>query len=125
MLSQVGLDVGGESIPYIAGWGESGALDAIRQHAETIDQLARRIEDEFTPPAHRDRVTLAPRRVRARRHEAQPCSSPTAGLANPHPAYGIYPCSAYTRRVAPIVSLAVAVALGIGLAVASARWPES
>ena len=51
MLSQVGLDVGGESIPYIAGWGESGALDAIRQHAETIDQLARRIEDEFTPPA--------------------------------------------------------------------------
>jgi hypothetical protein len=51
VLSQVGLDVGGESIPYVAGWGESGALDAIRQYAETIDQLARRIEDALTPPA--------------------------------------------------------------------------
>jgi N-terminal domain of anti-restriction factor ArdC len=51
VLSQVGLNVGGESIPYVAGWGESGALDAIRQYAETIDQLARRIEDALTPPA--------------------------------------------------------------------------
>jgi hypothetical protein len=51
VLAQVGLDVGGESIPYVAGWGESGALDAICQYAETIDQLARRIEDKFTPPA--------------------------------------------------------------------------
>jgi hypothetical protein len=50
VLSQVGLNVGGESIPYVAGWGESGALDAIRQYAETIDQLARRIEDALTPP---------------------------------------------------------------------------
>jgi hypothetical protein len=51
VLSQVGLDVGGESIPYVAGWGESGALDAIRLYAETIDQLARRIEDALTRPA--------------------------------------------------------------------------
>jgi len=51
VLSQVGLNVGGESIPYVAGWGESGALDAIRQYAETIDQLARHIEDALTPPA--------------------------------------------------------------------------
>ena len=41
----VGLDVGGESIPYIAGWGEDGALDAIREYAETIDAIARQIED--------------------------------------------------------------------------------
>ena len=41
----VHLDVSGESIPYIAGWGEKGALDAIRDYAQTIDTLARRIED--------------------------------------------------------------------------------
>ncbi len=45
VCSSVGLDVGGESIPYIAGWGEDGALDAIREYAETIDAIARRIED--------------------------------------------------------------------------------
>src|SRR4051812_41048269 len=45
VCSSVGLDVGGESIPYIAGWGEDGALDAIRKYAETIDAIARQIED--------------------------------------------------------------------------------
>ena len=45
MLGAVGLDVGGESIPYIAGWGEDGALDAIREYAATIDTIARRIEE--------------------------------------------------------------------------------
>jgi antirestriction factor ArdC-like protein len=45
VLGSVGLDVGGESIPYIAGWGEDGALDAIRDYAQTIDTIARRIED--------------------------------------------------------------------------------
>jgi hypothetical protein len=45
VLGYVGLDVGGESIPYIAGWGEDGALDAIRRYAATIDAVARRIED--------------------------------------------------------------------------------
>ena len=44
VCSSVGLDVGGESIPYIAGWGEDGALDAIREYAQTIDTIARRIE---------------------------------------------------------------------------------
>ena len=43
------LDVGGESIPYIAGWGEDGALDAIRDYAQTIDTIARRIEDALAP----------------------------------------------------------------------------
>ncbi|MGH3117682.1 MAG: ArdC-like ssDNA-binding domain-containing protein [Gaiellales bacterium] len=39
-----GLDVGGETIPYVAGWGEGGALDAVREYAHTIDALARRLE---------------------------------------------------------------------------------
>jgi hypothetical protein len=44
VLGYVGLDVGGESIPYVAGWGEDGALDAIRQYAAAIDTVARRLE---------------------------------------------------------------------------------
>jgi hypothetical protein len=53
VLGAVGLDVGGESIPYIAGWGEDGALDAIREYAKTIDTVARRIEDALALPARR------------------------------------------------------------------------
>jgi hypothetical protein len=34
---------------YIAGWGEAGALDAIREHAQTIDTIARRIEAALDP----------------------------------------------------------------------------
>jgi hypothetical protein len=49
VLGSVGLDVGGESIPYIAGWGEDGAIDAIREYAQTIDTIARRIEDALDP----------------------------------------------------------------------------
>jgi hypothetical protein len=49
VLGAVGLDVGGESVPYIAGWGEDGALDAIRDYAQTIDTIARRIEDALDP----------------------------------------------------------------------------
>ena len=40
------LDVSGESVPYVAGWGErEGGLEAIRNYAERIDAVARRIED--------------------------------------------------------------------------------
>ena len=53
VCSSVGLDVGGESIPYIAGWGEDGALDAIREYAETIDAIARQIEDALDDATHR------------------------------------------------------------------------
>jgi hypothetical protein len=49
VLGSVGLDVGGESIPYVAGWGEDGALDAVRQYAQTIDRVARHIEDALRP----------------------------------------------------------------------------
>lgn len=45
VCGSVGLDVSGSSVPYVAGWGEGGDLDAIRTYAETIDELARRIED--------------------------------------------------------------------------------
>ena len=51
VLGSVGLDVGGESIPYVAGWGEDGELDAIREYAQTIDTIARRIEDALAAQA--------------------------------------------------------------------------
>jgi antirestriction protein ArdC len=44
VCGSLGLDTSGESIPYIAGWGEDGDLDAIRKHAETVDAIARSIE---------------------------------------------------------------------------------
>ena len=37
--------VDGETIPYVSGWGEDGALEAVTEFAETIDRVARRIED--------------------------------------------------------------------------------
>lgn len=40
----VGLAVDGETIPYVAGWGEDGALNAVTEFAALIDGLARRIE---------------------------------------------------------------------------------
>jgi hypothetical protein len=43
----LGLAVDGESVPYVAGWGEDGALEAVTQFAQTIDDLARRIEDSL------------------------------------------------------------------------------
>jgi hypothetical protein len=53
VLGSVGLDVGGESIPYVAGWGQDGALDAIRGYAQTIDAIARQIEAAIDPKAER------------------------------------------------------------------------
>ena len=43
--STVGLALDGETIPYVSGWGEDGALEAVTEFAETIDRLARRVED--------------------------------------------------------------------------------
>lgn len=50
VCASVGLAVNGESIPYVAGWGEDGALDAVLEFAETIDALARRLEDALADP---------------------------------------------------------------------------
>jgi hypothetical protein len=44
VCSSVGLRVDGETVPYIAGWGEAGALEAVTGFAKTIDELARRVE---------------------------------------------------------------------------------
>jgi N-terminal domain of anti-restriction factor ArdC len=49
VVSGLGLDVSSETIPYVAGWGEQGALEAVTDQAKTIDELARRIEDALTP----------------------------------------------------------------------------
>jgi hypothetical protein len=49
VCGSVGLDVGGETIPYVAGWGEDGALDAIREYAEPIGSIGRRIEAALDP----------------------------------------------------------------------------
>ena len=43
--ASAGLDVTGDAIPYIAGWGEAGALEAVRSFAAEIDRVARRIEE--------------------------------------------------------------------------------
>lgn len=51
VCGQLGLDTATESIPYIAGWGEDGALDAIQTYAQTIDDVARRIHDAMTAVA--------------------------------------------------------------------------
>ena len=48
----VGLDTSGSSVSYVAGWGESGELDAIRSYAQTIDKIARRIEDSLRSESH-------------------------------------------------------------------------
>ena len=49
VAASVGLAVGGETIPYVAGWGEHGALEAVSEFAETIDAIARRIEQAVSP----------------------------------------------------------------------------
>lgn len=43
--SSIGLRVDGETVPYVAGWGEDGALEAVTTFAKMIDELGRRIED--------------------------------------------------------------------------------
>lgn len=39
-----GLAVSGSSVPYLAGWGEDGDLEAIKGYAEVIDRTAGRLE---------------------------------------------------------------------------------
>jgi hypothetical protein len=43
--SSVGLAIDGETVTYVSGWGEDGALEAVTEFAETIDRVARQIED--------------------------------------------------------------------------------
>ncbi len=48
VLGAVGLDTSGETIPYVAGWGEDGALEAVTEFAALIDSLARKVENAIT-----------------------------------------------------------------------------
>jgi len=57
--SSVGLQVDGETIPYVAGWGEDGALAAVTEFAETIDRIARRIEDVLVASADQTPADVA------------------------------------------------------------------
>ncbi len=49
VCGSIGLDTSASSVAYVAGWGEDGALEAIRSYAKTIDDIARRIEDALNP----------------------------------------------------------------------------
>lgn len=51
VCSSVGLAVDGETVPYVAGWGEDGALAAVSEFARTIGGLARRVEDVLAEAA--------------------------------------------------------------------------
>lgn len=44
-----GLDTGSESIAYVAGWGEDGALEQVQAAAQRVDAIARRIEAALEP----------------------------------------------------------------------------
>jgi antirestriction protein ArdC len=46
----LGLDTGGDSVPYLAGWGGAEATEQIERYAELIDRLAKRIEDSLPDP---------------------------------------------------------------------------
>ncbi len=41
----------GESVPYVAGWGEDGAIEAVSAFAQTIDSIARQLEEAIADPA--------------------------------------------------------------------------
>jgi N-terminal domain of anti-restriction factor ArdC len=58
--SSVHLDLGGETIPYVAGWGENGALEAVTEFAATIDRMARRIEQALDADRSPASEELAP-----------------------------------------------------------------
>jgi hypothetical protein len=49
VLGAAGLDTSGETVPYVAGWGETGALEAVTEFAQLIDTLARRVETAIAP----------------------------------------------------------------------------
>ena len=57
--STVGLAVDGETIAYVSGWGEDGALEAVTEFAETIDRVARRIEDVLLAASEQASAALA------------------------------------------------------------------
>ena len=65
VCSSVGLRVDGETVPYVAGWGEDGALEAVTEFAKTIDELARRVENALTPTPEPAAEAIAPDKLAA------------------------------------------------------------
>jgi hypothetical protein len=59
VCASVGLRVDGETVPYVAGWGEDGALEAVTEFAKTIDELARRVENVLADEAGSERAVAA------------------------------------------------------------------
>jgi N-terminal domain of anti-restriction factor ArdC len=60
VLGGLGLDVSGETVPYVAGWGEDGALDAVTQFAALIDTLAHHVGAALSTAGHtQDAVAAA------------------------------------------------------------------
>jgi len=59
VLDTLGLDVGGQTIPYLAGWGGDDADKYLRMHAALIDNIAKRIEGALTgnPVAEAEQIT--------------------------------------------------------------------
>jgi len=45
ILAGAGLDTSGETIPYIAGWGDTDALEVVTEQAALIDRLARTVDE--------------------------------------------------------------------------------
>ena len=45
----LGVGTSGETVPYVAGWAETGALEAVNEFAQLIDTLARRVEAAIKP----------------------------------------------------------------------------
>jgi antirestriction protein ArdC len=44
VAASLGLDTSREAVPYVAGWGESGALAAVERAAALVDRIADRLE---------------------------------------------------------------------------------
>jgi antirestriction protein ArdC len=44
VCASLGLDTSGESIPYIASWGEANDVEAIGKYAATVDEIASELE---------------------------------------------------------------------------------
>jgi hypothetical protein len=71
------LDVSGETVPSVAGWGEDRALEAVTDFAKTIDELARRIESALQEALDRALVAV---QLGARRWAAVPQDREDAGV---------------------------------------------
>jgi antirestriction protein ArdC len=70
--STVGLAVDEETIPYVSGWGEDGALEAVTEFAERIDATARRIEDVLLAATEQAAVEQTQQAPQARRSARGP-----------------------------------------------------